>query len=68
MFHIAAIVDVKECVLDFLDCTDSEMEEYKEVLRNAFVREAVELERSLRCHANELKAWIIGRMPMNESI
>lgn len=32
MFHIAAILDLNEFGLNFLDCTDSEMEEFKEFL------------------------------------
>lgn len=47
LFHIAAMLDVNECGLDFLRCTDDEKVEYVNILERAVVREAIELDGDL---------------------
>lgn len=55
LFHVAAIMDVNECCLDFLDCSENDRKAYKKVLFSAVVREAVELESSLAPRAERLE-------------
>ncbi|KAI0558477.1 Ribonuclease H-like protein [Gracilaria domingensis] len=56
LFHIAALLDINECGFDFLDCTQSEKEQYKEIIMNAVIREAIELDSSLSNYGDSLRA------------
>ena len=44
LFHVAAMLDVNECSLDFLDMDDEKKEKYFDLLCAAVVREACELD------------------------
>lgn len=55
LFHIAAVLDVNETCLDFLDYTWEQKVGYYEILYKAIVREAKELKKDIYFSAAELK-------------
>lgn len=55
LFHISAMVDVNECSLAFLDCSESAKRDYFKLLHSAVVRKAVELNGSLQSNISQLE-------------
>lgn len=54
LFHIAAVLDINECEMEFIDAKPLSREQYIHVVQRAVVREAVELDDNLKAMGENL--------------
>ena len=59
LYHLAAVLDVNECNLEFLSCTEHERTDYYTLLIEVVAREAIELGGNDAFSADELQSFFL---------